>query len=157
MTHSIRERIVRELVRRIGANEIDGISFARVQRSEFPEGYDASQGSVLAVLEGHEELGLSTIDRRNKLSLYFNFAVPLGEGEEAQTVANDTAAHLATALHGTMTLEEGGEGTGGQKLSATFMADAVEPDLIQQNADCAAATVVLQVQYRTQPRTLFAA
>lgn len=154
MTNSIRERIVREIIRRLEDNQFETVAWAKVIRTEIPEDYDATKGSLLAVLEGSDELGTNASTRMNHLSLYLSFAIPLADGEEPQTVANNAAAEIVDALHGDQKMQEGGEG---QVLSATFMAIAVEPNLTDDMDNCAAATVEFQVRYRTRAHDLFTA
>lgn len=153
--NSIRERLVQEVIRRLEVGEFQTVEWASVIRTELPDDYDASQGALLAVLEGRENLAVDTSGRQNSLSLFLSFAVPLAPGEVPQTVANNVAGEIANALHGNKSLEEGGDGTGGVKLSANFRATAVEPDLINTNSDCAAATVEFEVAYRTRTANQF--
>ncbi len=54
-------------------------------------------------------------------------------------------------------MQEGGEGSGGQVLAATFKAVAVEPNLTEDMDNCGGATVEFDVQYRTQAHDLFTA
>ena len=155
--NSIRERLIREVIRRLEANEFQTVAFDRVIRTEIPEDYDATKGSLLAVLEGREELGVNAQTRDSHLDLFLSFAVPLAAGEEAQAVANNVAAEIVMALHSSKALEEGGDGTGGQMLTADFKAASIEPNLTDLMDNCAAASVEFRVRIRTGTTSLFAA
>ena len=157
MMNSIRERLVLEIIRRLEANQFSTVSWSKVIRTEIPEDYDASHGSLLSVLEGREELGVNTSNRQNQLTLFLSFAIPLADREEPQGVANNAAAEIVKALHGNQAMEEGGEGSGGQVLAATFKAITVDPNLNEDMDNCGAATVEFDVQYRTQAHDLFTA
>lgn len=121
-----------------------------------PGDYDGSKGSLLALLEGTEELDVTAAQRQPTFSLFATFAIPLADGETAQSVANNAAAELADALHGDHRLEEGGDGTGGETLACGFKALRIEPNLTELVDNCAAGTVEYQVRYRTKPGNLFA-
>lgn len=152
--NSIRERLVREVIRRLDEGQFDTVEWSTVIRTEIPDDYDASRGSLLAVLEGRENLGVNTSSRQNQLAVYLSFAIPLAAGEEAQAVANNAAAEIVKALHGSQTMQEGGNG---QVLAANFKAVAVEPNLTEDMDNCAGATVEFDVQYRTKAHDLFTA
>lgn len=155
--NSVKERLVNEVIRRLKANEFQTVAWSNVIRTEIPDDYDASRGSLLAVLEGRENLGVNTSSRQNQFSLYLSFAIPLADGEEAQTVANNAAAEIVKTLHGNQALQEGGDGSGGAILAATFKAIAIEPNLTEDMDNCGAATVEFDVHYRTQAHDLFTA
>lgn len=153
---SIREKLVLEVIRRVETQEFENVSFSRVIRTEIPEDYDASNGSLLAVLEGRETYNITAgRHQENQLELFLSFAIPLAEGEEPQAVANNVAAELVRALSGQHTLEEGGDGTGGDKLACGFTAVATEPNLTDDMDNCAAATVEFAIRYRTRLHDLF--
>ncbi|WP_152492346.1 hypothetical protein [Roseovarius sp. THAF27] len=149
---------MRELIRRVEASEFENVAFDRVVRTDIPEDYDATRGSLLAVLEGDEVYTPTTGSvQEMTFELFLSFAVPLAAGEEAQAVANNVAAEVIKAFTGDHTIEEGGKGTGGKKLANGFTPIRTRPDLTDDMDNCAAATVEFQVRYRTRTNDLFAA
>ncbi|MEO0939883.1 MAG: hypothetical protein AAFY38_17160 [Pseudomonadota bacterium] len=154
--NSVRERIMQEVQRRLAAHEFATVAWDHVGRDELPSDYDGSRGSMLALLEATEDLDVTAAARRPKFTIFATFAIPLADGETAQTAANNAAAELAQALHGKHTMTEGGEGTGGEQLAFNFQALRIEPNFTEDMDNCAAGTVEYLVQYQTQPGNLFA-
>lgn len=152
--NSIRERIIREVIRRIGANAFANVSFDRIIRGELPDDYSGEQGSVLAVLEGREDYG-ATAGRagQKELEVFLAFAVPLAAGEVGQTVSNNVSAELVKALSGQHDMKEGGDGVA---LSCIFTPVATEPNVMADSDECAMATVEFRLAYRTHTRDPFA-
>lgn len=157
MADSIRERIVLEVIRRAETGIFSTVQWASVVREELPDGYDASQGALLAVLEGREDHNPGANTRNmHRVTLFLSFVVPLAQGEAAQAVANNVSAEVIGWLSSDQTMEEGGPGTGGAKLATGFQPIATDPDLIHTNADCAAATIEFVFDYRSRSNDLFA-
>lgn len=152
--NSIRERIVREVIRRIETKTYDNVSFDRIIRSELPDDYTGGQGSILAVLEGRETF-VTTAGRamETELELFLSYAVPLASGEVAATVSNNVAGELVKALSGQHQMQEGGDGVA---LSAIFAPVAVEPNVLNDTDECAAGTVEFRLRYRTKTNDPFA-
>ena len=152
--NSIRERIIQEIIRRIGTNAFANVAFDKIIRSEFPDDYTGKQGSVLALLEGRESISAdANRTGQNTLELLLSFAVPLATGEVAATVSNNVAAEQVKALAGQHTLLEGGDGA---PLSCGFKAIAIEPNLLADGGECATGIVEYQLTYRTDASDPFA-
>lgn len=107
---TLRERIIREIIRRMKAASFSNVTFDSVRRTDIPSDYNAADGSILAVLEGRETYG-PTAGRvqENELEVFLTFAVALADGEERQTVTNEVTGELVATLSGKHQLEEGGE------------------------------------------------
>ena len=85
--NSVRERIIREVIRRIGTKSFDNVSFDRITRVDIPDDYTGAQGSILAVLEGRETFSATAArNTDNALEVFLSFAVPLAPGEVGATV-----------------------------------------------------------------------
>lgn len=151
--NSIRERIIQEVIRRIGANAFANVSFDRIIRGELPDDYSGEQGSVLSVLEGRESFSPSATAMQCELEVFFAYAVPLAPGEEGQTVSNNVAGEIVKALSGQHQMQEGGAG---EALSGTFAPVAIEPNVMADSDECAAGSVEFRLQYRTKAHDPFA-
>lgn len=151
--NSIRERIIREVIRRIEAKTYDSVTFDKIVRGEIPDDYRGEQGSVLAVLEGREAFTSTGTALQCELEVFFAYAVPLAPGEEGQSVSNNVAAEILKALSGQHQMQEGGTG---DALSGTFAPVAVEPNVMADGDECAAGSVEFRLQYRTHARDPFA-
>lgn len=147
---TIRERIIREIVRRMEATTFQTVAFDSVRRTDIASDYNGSDGSILAVLEGRETYGpTASRIQENELEVFLTFAVPLADDEERQTVVNEVTGDLVAALSGRHQLEEGGDGTGGDKLTTQVWARASEPEALDEETAVAAGTVIFDVRYRS--------
>ena len=147
---TLRERIVVEIIRRMEAATFTSVTFDRIRRTDIPSDYNASDGSILAVLEGRETYDVSAgRHQENTLELFLTFAVPLADGEERQSVTNAVTGELVATLSGKHQLEEGGDGTGGDKLTTRVSARASEPEMLDEETAVAAGTVIFDVRYRS--------
>lgn len=153
--NSIRERIIREIIRRIETKAFDNVAFDRITRGEIPDDYNGGQGSILAVLEGRETFGATAARAsENDLEVFLSFAVPLADGEVAATVSNNVSAELVKALAGQHQMQEGGDG---DALSCIVQAVASEPNVLADGDECATGIVEYRLKYRTNARDPFAA
>lgn len=148
MPDTVRERAMAEIVRKFEAHEYNTVSFDRITRDDIPDDYNASEGSVLALVEGSETFEVTGGSRsENTLDLYATFAVPLADGEVRQTVANNVAGEIITALSGNHQLKEGGDGT---PLTCAIYARSIQPDELDEQEAVASATVVFEIKYRAR-------
>lgn len=152
--NSIRERIIREVIRRIEGTTFESVKFDKITRGEIPDDYSGAQGSILAVLEGREAFD-STAGRagQNDLEVFLSFAVPLAPGEVAATVSNNVAAELVKALAGQHQMQEGGDGAA---LSCIFTPVAIEPNVLADGDECATGILEYSLKYRTRAHDPFA-
>ena len=153
--NSIRERIIREVIRRIEVKTFDNVSFDKIIRGEIPDDYAGKQGSILAVLEGTEVLGKTGNSvTLSDLELFLSFAVPPAANEEAATVSNNVAGELIKVLSGQHTMLEGGDGA---PLSCMVSPISVQPNRMGDTDECATGMVEFRVQFRTAQYDPFAA
>lgn len=152
--NSIRERIIREIIRRIEAKEFEAVTFDRVIRSDLPDDYTGDQGSILSVTEGTEVFDpTANRARQSTLEVFFSFAVPLAAGEIAATTANNIAGEIIKAMAGQHTMQEGGAGV---SLSATFAPVTVQANVLLDGEECATGVVEFRLQFRTHTHDPFA-
>lgn len=150
---TVRERIVREIVRKIEAAQFStsGIRHT-VMRREVPDDYDRASGAVIAVLEGREDYGTTASSRDNSLSLILQLAIPVGPEEEAATLLNIVSGELLELLNGSHRL--GDDGGLMANLTPVGLTPEVDDD---DGGDVAAGYMDWTVRYRTQPASPFAA
>ena len=148
--NSVKERIVREIKRRIETQTFANVAFNRVTRRDLPPEYNGEQGSILAILEEDEVFATTAARVMDcEMNLLLNFAVPLAANEEAATVMNNVSAELVRALSGQKQLEEGGDGTGGAMLACYLKPLGVQASALDDGDVCAVGEVRFKVTFRT--------
>lgn len=155
--NSIKERIIREIRRRIETKSFANVSFDRVIRRDLPQDYAGAQGSVLAILE-EDEVFTNTAGRamESDMTLLLNFAIALGPDDEGATVINNVSAELVKALSGQKQLEEGGDGTGGDMLLCFLTPKSVGTGGLADDEEVAVGEVRFGMKFRTKTHDPFA-
>lgn len=145
--NSIRERIIREIIRRIETKEFEAVTFDRVIRSDLPDDYTGDQGSILSVTEGTEVFSPQAgREAQSDLEVFMSFAIPLAANEVAATTSNNVAAAIIKALAGQHTLNEGGDG---EPLSVAFSPVSIQPNVLLDGDECATGVVEFRLMLRT--------
>lgn len=141
---------MQEIVRRLGSPEfIQLANSIKVIRKDIPDQYDRGEGALIAVTEGRETFNVGTSHRQNQVAVYFQIAVPLGEGEEGATVFNLVSGELQEAFERDRQLKEGGTGPA---LAVNFELTGSGPDLDDDDTgNVAAGTQEWTLTYRTRP------
>ena len=148
---SVKARILRELRRRIESEDwqYKTVVWGVVQQHPINDGYDGSSGPVLAILDGLDEFAVTAGPYQNTCTLTFEFAVVPGEEEEPSTMLNLIMAELVEVMAGDHTLEEGGHGSGGEKLACGFYPQSFEPE-IEEGAHSVRGFLTWELRYRTK-------
>lgn len=125
---SVKERALRELVRRIEREEwtFKTVQWGIVQRRPIPEDYRGTKGAALAILDGTEVLGGNMQSAENSVEVMFEFFVTPGKDEEPSTVLNLIAAEIIDILSGEHSLTEEGSG---DALALSLYARSYTPDI----------------------------
>lgn len=130
---SVKVRILREVYRRIKTKDwrFATVNWAHVQRHPLQDDYDGSDGPVLALVDGVEEFGVTGTGYQNEVAFTMEFSLCPGDKEEPSDMLNLIAADLISHIAGDHTLEEGGKGSGGDKLACGFYPETFEPEIVE--------------------------
>lgn len=130
---SVKVRILREIKRRLESAEwrYKTVTWSRVVRTALTDDFDPAQGPTLSVRCGLDEYGTTATKYQNRCTLNMDFALIAGENEEPEDVLNLIAADLVEVMAGDHHLEEGGKGSGGDKMACGFYPQTFEDEIVE--------------------------